>query len=173
MWSNPVCDKTALLCVSLRFRLDQQQSLIWLPSKVRSADDLPSCGASNSYLLLLVGTPTTTNAAGTRPYMLVPSNALMVILFLGLNCSLNVLNKWALGVHGFTFPLLLTTCHMMFNFCILIYPMLREPSRGKHKPTLVKQWKGVVAVGICMAANVALNNMSLVYISLSLNQVIR
>ena len=105
--------------------------------------------------------------------MLVPNNALLVVLFLGLNCSLNVLNKWALGVHGFKFPLLLTTCHMTFSFFTLIYPMMREPVRGKHKSTLQKQWKGIAAVGVCMAANVALNNMSLVYISLSLNQVIR
>jgi len=51
--------------------------------------------------------------------------------------------------------------------------MLREPFRSKHRATLEKQWKGLVAIGVYMAANVSLNNLSLVLITLSLNQVIR
>eukprot|EP00889_Picochlorum_renovo_P004136 jgi/Picre1/31166/NNA_006520.t1 len=38
---------------------------------------------------------------------------------------------------------------------------------------MVKEWKGVVWVGIWTSLNVVLNNFSLVYISLSLNQVLR
>ena len=79
----------------------------------------------------------------------------------------------ALGVYGFSFPLLLTTCHMAFSFCVLLPFMLREPFRSKHAATLQKQWKGLLAIGIYMAANISLNNLSLVLITLSLNQVIR
>ena len=101
-----------------------------------------------------------------------------------------------LGVHGFAFPLLLTSCHMGFSFLILLPFMLREPFVGKHRATLAQQWKGLVAIGepaqsviaaimlwsVCpsaqlaglfMAANISLNNISLVFITLSLNQVIR
>ena len=100
-------------------------------------------------------------------------NVLLVFAYLGLNSVLNLTNKWALGVYGFSFPLLLTTCHMAFSCCVLLPFMLREPFRSKHHSTLEKQWKGLVAIGIYMAANVALNNLSLVLITLSLNQVIR
>ncbi|PSC71928.1 Drug Metabolite transporter superfamily [Micractinium conductrix] len=34
---------------------------------------------------------------------------LMVLAYLGLNSSLNLLNKWSLGVYGFRFPFLLTS----------------------------------------------------------------
>ncbi|KAA6421352.1 MAG: hypothetical protein FRX49_08629 [Trebouxia sp. A1-2] len=100
-------------------------------------------------------------------------NVLLVAAYLGLNSILNLTNKWALGVYGFTFPLLLTTCHMAFSFCVLLPFMIREPFRSKHHATLEKQWKGLVAIGVYMAANVSLNNLSLVLITLSLNQVIR
>ena len=100
-------------------------------------------------------------------------NVLRVAAYLGLNSVLNLTNKWALGVYGFTFPLLLTTCHMAFSFCVLLPFMLREPYRSLHRKTLESQWKGLAAIGIYMAANVSLNNLSLVLITLSLNQVIR
>ncbi|KAK9814428.1 hypothetical protein WJX72_005780 [[Myrmecia] bisecta] len=59
------------------------------------------------------------------------------------------------------------------NFLALLPVMLREPYRTKHRETLQKQWRGIVAIGCYLAANVALNNLSLVHLSLSLNQVIR
>lgn len=114
----------------------------------------------------------TANAASTFA-VLTPSNVLLTGSFLMLNCTLNILNKWALGVYGFSFPLLLTTCHMAFCFLALLCPMLREPYRSKHKATVKKQWIGLLTIGVTMATNVALNNLSLVTISLSLNQVIR
>ena len=122
-----------------------------------------------------------------------------------------MLCRWALGIYGFRFPLLLTSCHMGFSFVALLPFMLREPFLSKHKDTLRKQWKGLVAIGLFMvgpamdrgnsearhwpcphiplfpvvqpsssssahclqALNIALNNLSLVLITLSLNQVIR
>lgn len=62
---------------------------------------------------------------------------------------------------------------MAFSFSVLLPVMLREPYKSKHAATLQKQWKGLVAIGVYMAANISLNNLSLVLITLSLNQVIR
>lgn len=62
---------------------------------------------------------------------------------------------------------------MAFSFFVLLPIMLQEPYASKHSATLQKQWKGLVAIGIYMAANISLNNLSLVLITLSLNQVIR
>ena len=52
-----------------------------------------------------------------------------------------------LGIHGFGFPLLLTSCHMGFSFVTLLPFMLREPFVGKHRATVAQQWKGLVAIG--------------------------
>ena len=99
--------------------------------------------------------------------------AATVAAYLTLNSTLNLMNKWLLGVYGFSFPLLLTSCHMLFSFLILLPFMLREPLKSLHKATLQKQWKGIIGIGLFMAVNIAFNNLSLVQITLSLNQVIR
>lgn len=41
----------------------------------------------------------------------------IIALYLTLNSSLNLLNKWALASF-FPFPLLLTTVHMAFSFLV-------------------------------------------------------
>ena len=96
----------------------------------------------------------------------------LIVLYLTLNSTLNIMNRWALGIYGFTFPILLTICHMMFAFVVLL-PVMAVNTRLQHKETLKRQYKGLVCIGIFMALNVSLNNLSLVQISLSLNQVIR
>ena len=45
---------------------------------------------------------------------------------------------------------------------MLLPLMCSKHNRGKHRETLQKQWKGIVAIGAFMAANIALNNTSLV-----------
>ncbi|KAK9832050.1 hypothetical protein WJX81_002190 [Elliptochloris bilobata] len=97
----------------------------------------------------------------------------VIVAYLGLNAGLNMTNKWALGIYGFRFPLLLTSCHMAFSFLILAPFMAYEPFRSKHRNTVRKQWRGLLMMGLFMAANISLNNLSLTLISLSLNQVIR
>ena len=99
--------------------------------------------------------------------------AATVAAYLTLNSTLNLMNKWLLGIYGFSFPLLLTSCHMLFSFLILLPFMLRDPFRSLHAATLQKQWKGIIGIGLFMAVNIAFNNLSLVQITLSLNQVIR
>lgn len=99
--------------------------------------------------------------------------AILITLYLSLNSVLNLANKYVLGMYGFSFPLLLTTCHMLFSFVVLLPFMLSKAMRAKHVETLEKQWKGVVAIGVFMATNIALNNTSLVDMTLTLNQIIR
>ena len=62
--------------------------------------------------------------------------------------------------------------HMAFSFLVLAPVALREPWEA-HRRTLEKQWQGVVYIGAFMALNIALNNISLLDISLTLNQIIR
>ena len=106
-------------------------------------------------------------------YGSVAYNTTLVAAYLGLNSLLNLTNKWALGVYGLSFPLLLTTVHMAFSFTVLLPFMLRPSMQQRHRDTLSKQWKGIVAIGLYMACNVALNNSSLVWVTLTLNQIIR
>lgn len=96
----------------------------------------------------------------------IPSFLLLISAYLSLNSSLNLMNKWALGVYGFRFPLLMTSTHMAFSFAILAPLALRE-GLAAHLRTLQKQWKGVVYIGCFMALNIALNNASLLDVSLS------
>ena len=114
-------------------------------------------------------------AGGTKQdlYSGAAYNTGLVFAYLGLNSLLNLTNKWALGVYGLSFPLLLTTTHMAFSFTVLLPFMLRTSMRQRHKDTLSRQWKGIAAIGLYMAANVALNNSSLVFMTLTLNQIIR
>ena len=62
--------------------------------------------------------------------------------------------------------------HMSFSFLVLAPVALRD-SWEVHRRTLEKQWKGIVYIGAFMALNIALNNISLLDISLTLNQIIR
>ncbi len=80
--------------------------------------------------------------------------------------------RYALGLYGFRFPLFLTSTHMAFCFLALL-PYHLTHNWEAHKAVLRRQWKGLAAIGAFLAAGISLNNVSLVYISLSLNQVIR
>jgi len=80
--------------------------------------------------------------------------------------------QWALGHYGLSFPLMLTSTHMAFSFIVLA-PFALRTSWEVHVRTLQKQWAGVLYIGCFMALNIALNNISLLDITLSLNQVIR
>lgn len=98
--------------------------------------------------------------------------AVLVAAYLTLNSALNLLNKWALGVYGFRFPFLLTSAHMAFSFVVLA-PIAMKESWKSHQQHLERQWKGIFFIGAFLALNIGLNNISLLEISLSLNQVIR
>lgn len=97
----------------------------------------------------------------------------VIPFYLGLNISLNMFNKWILSHFGFHFPLYLGICHMIFSFVALAPVMLFPQFKSQHLPTLRKQWLGIVCIGVFFAINIGFNNVSLLSISLSLNQVIR
>lgn len=97
----------------------------------------------------------------------------LVVIYLGLNIGLNMMNKWMLGIYGFKFPLLLTVCHQIFSFLALAPVMVTPSFRDTHLQVIQGQWRGLLAVGMFFAVNVSFNNLSLLTISLSLNQVIR
>lgn len=107
----------------------------------------------------------------------------VVLAFFVLNQCLSLLNRWALGVKGFRFPILVTMCQALFYFFqVLVGSLFSTRLRGivSRSCALVRGSHGSVAevtkiawVGVWTSANIVLNNVSLVYISLSLNQIIR
>jgi len=102
------------------------------------------------------------------------SSAVLCLIYIVLNAALNFLNRWALGVHSFTFPLALTGAHMLLNPVLLLPVMLaRGLNWQEFSQTLGAQWRGIVIVGLLNGVQIALNNSSLVVMELSLNQVVR
>lgn len=101
-------------------------------------------------------------------------NAGLCLLYIALNVALNFLNRWALGLHGFTFPLALTAAHMLLNPVLLLPVMLaRGVAWEEHRRTVCAQWKVILVVGLLNGVQIALNNSSLVLMELTLNQVVR
>ncbi|GAB4821694.1 hypothetical protein N2152v2_008740 [Parachlorella kessleri] len=96
----------------------------------------------------------------------------IIAAYIALNSSLNLTNRWALGVYGFRFPFVLTSAHMCFCFLALL-PYHLAHDWEVHKAKLRQQWRGLAAIGAFLACGISLNNISLVFMTLSLNQVIR
>mmetsp|Transcript_2420 Transcript_2420/g.4947 ORF Transcript_2420/g.4947 Transcript_2420/m.4947 type:complete len:342 (-) Transcript_2420:152-1177(-) len=97
----------------------------------------------------------------------------VVVAYLVFNTSINLFNRWCLGVYGFSFPLSVTMFHFAFASVALTPLMLGvESYKKQHREAWARDWKGYVATGVFTAVNVAFNNSSLVYLSLSMNQVI-
>lgn len=93
--------------------------------------------------------------------------------YLVFNTSINLFNRWCLGVYGFKFPLTVTVCHFAFAFLALTPLMVLVPTyAAQHREAWRRDWKGFLATGVFTGINVAFNNSSLVYLSLSMNQVI-
>jgi len=93
--------------------------------------------------------------------------------YLVFNTSINLFNRYCLGMYGFKFPITVTVCHFAFAFFALTPLMLGVPSyQQQHREAWARDWKGFLATGVFTAINVAFNNSSLVYLSLSMNQVI-
>ena len=109
-------------------------------------------------------------AAKTSPVR----TALIVALYLALNSSLNLLNRYTLGHAGFRYPVSLTCAHLVFQICSLAPVVFSgKPAGETHAQTVGRLWKALVAIGAFMSLNIALNNASLLHLSLSFNQVIR
>lgn len=110
------------------------------------------------------------------------STVLVVFLFFVLNQCLSLLNRWALGVQGFRFPIMLTMCQALFFFLQVLVGSLfssrmRDIVSRSYREVVgirsVDALQKIVWVGLWTSANIVLNNVSLVYITLTLNQIIR
>jgi len=95
-------------------------------------------------------------------------------MYLILNCALNLLNRWALGLHGLRFPLVMTASHMIFGAMALSPLMiLNEQYASRHGTVLQNDWKGLSIIAVMNGFQIACNNASLTVMELSMNQVIR
>lgn len=94
--------------------------------------------------------------------------------YLGLNSFLNLLNRWALGLYGLKFPLIMTAAHMIFGSCALSPLMfLNADYNSRHATVLKNDWKGLAVIAMMNGFQIACNNASLTVMELSMNQVIR
>jgi drug/metabolite transporter (DMT)-like permease len=98
----------------------------------------------------------------------------VALMYLVLNTSLNMLNRWALGKYKFRFPMLLTAAHMIFG-ALMLAPLMfiHNDYRGTHTTNWRRNWKALLFIGAVNGPQIALNNASLISIELSVNQVIR
>lgn len=98
----------------------------------------------------------------------------IIFAYLGLNSFLNLLNRWALGLYGLKFPLIMTSAHMIFGSCALS-PMLltNDAYVSRHSSVVSNDWKGLSIIAVMNGFQIACNNASLTVMELSMNQVIR
>lgn len=102
-----------------------------------------------------------------------PRRVAVIVLYLSLNMSINLLNKFIISRMGFSFPLAISLAHMVFTIAVLLPVMLSDGYRTLHTCTLRNNASGIAVIGVCFSTNLAFNNYSLTLISLSLNQMIR
>ena len=94
--------------------------------------------------------------------------------YLALNSLLNLLNRWALGLYGLRFPLVMTASHMIFGTCALAPLMcLRDSYASAHAEVLRRDWRGLLTIAVMNGFQIACNNASLTVMELSMNQVVR
>lgn len=99
----------------------------------------------------------------------------IVCAFISLNSALSLLNRWALGVvGGLQLPLIMTASHMIFGpFALAPLMILHDGYASTLLEELRCRGKALAAIGVMNALQIGLNNASLVWMELSLNQVIR
>lgn len=97
----------------------------------------------------------------------------IIVAYLALNMSINLLNKYIISRTGFAFPLAISLSHMVFSIVFLTPLMLSDKYRYLHCNTLRNNALGIAVIGVSFSINLAMNNFSLTLISLSLNQMIR
>jgi len=111
-----------------------------------------------------------------QPTLLV---AAIFVAWLTNNLAINFYNKWLLGKTDFRFPLFYTTSNKVVGWLCTITVLAISASRGKGTfPPLSKlraQFKRPIIHihGVLTAFNIGFNNWSLVFISLSINQLLR
>jgi len=103
---------------------------------------------------------------------------LLVIAFLMMNTMLNLYNKWLFTPvekegAGLTAPIFATITHSVAGFItaftLQFFPSIYVPKEVHG----FKQWCQIIAMGLFFACTIGLNNSSLVYLPLSVQQTIR
>jgi len=103
----------------------------------------------------------------------------VISLWMFLNFALNFFNKWAFtkvedGGAGFSFPIFYTMWNTLASFCGANLLMLLVPvNRTISWKQFVDNKFALLVFGVVFSSNIVTNNASLVYISLSVNQVIK
>lgn len=114
--------------------------------------------------------------ADEKPFWLVA--VIFVVWFLN-NLTINFYNKWLLGKTDFTFPLTYTTSNKIIGWFASLTILFISVKTGKGSfPPMSKlqaQFKRpmIHVHGVFTALNIGFNNWSLVFISLSINQLLR
>ncbi|MEW5304844.1 MAG: hypothetical protein WDW36_007425 [Sanguina aurantia] len=78
-----------------------------------------------------------------------------------------------LSTFNFRFPLLLSAAHAGFNFIALLPFMLAKARPAELFENFHRQFAGLIAVGLFFSMGLGLNNISLMTVPLSVNQMIR
>jgi len=99
----------------------------------------------------------------------------IIVIFLVLNSALSLLNRWALGpLGGMRFPLIVTATHMQLGCSALTPVMVLDKDYSSTLTAhLSNRWKALCLIAVLNGSQIALNNYSLVFIELSMNQVVR
>ena len=94
----------------------------------------------------------------------------LMAAYLLLNITLNLVTRYVLGIIGFALPMLLTMSHTAVGFVGLTVFNWAAPNKVAESPG---HWQGLLCAGGLSALNIGLNNLSLVSLPLSINQVLR
>lgn len=99
--------------------------------------------------------------------------AMCLSTWLFLNCALNFYNKWLFAHTAFKFPVFFTMFHMIAQFIgsgTLIYAFKAAKVEPKHWT----EYRGrILLLAMFFVTNIVTNNWSLLYISLSVNQIVK
>lgn len=96
--------------------------------------------------------------------------------WVSLNVLINFWNKWALSPEGaaFEFPIFYSSCHMAMGLLSSSLIMAAVPSVRNLSPTQMRQHGGkLLLLSTLTVANIVCSNASLMYIGLSVNQIIK
>lgn len=108
-----------------------------------------------------------------------PFAVLIVSLWASMNLAFNFFNAYALRPKekdgaGFSFPFFYSGCHMIASFIgvniiFWVKPSLNTLSSAQWQA----KWLPLLSLSVLMVTNIGCNNASLVYIGLSVNQIIK
>eukprot|EP01116_Phalansterium_solitarium_P021782 TRINITY_DN692_c0_g1_i2.p1 TRINITY_DN692_c0_g1~~TRINITY_DN692_c0_g1_i2.p1 ORF type:complete len:353 (+),score=91.65 TRINITY_DN692_c0_g1_i2:135-1193(+) len=96
-----------------------------------------------------------------------------VVAFISLNVILQIWNKYLFAVKEFRFPLLIIITGTLITFigsvlCIFLFRLVTVPYGA-----IAENWRLLFLVSMCSGLGTGLENLSISYISISLNQVVK